>query len=274
MKTRYAGLAAMFVASLACVAPTGDGVEETTATTEQAATVGVDVVVSRAAVKLAAFGPIDPNTGFPSYYVDANGTRLGLCASLDPECGAFPDPFDPTRPFVRGVNFPTESFYFRAVSKLAVGASGSLSYDTGVFAGFATTPAITIGQEIVTSRIRIRSTSLSANHTYTVVHPYGIDTITTDKNGNFELTEDFVGRALDFQTALTGNIGSFLAWSQTPGGVAAPPDALHIAEPVFNYHVTDSPTPATAFMLYDGKNHVGTPLAQTTFFQVTGRLAP
>jgi hypothetical protein len=60
---------------------------------------------------LAAVGAIDPNNGFPRWYMDKNGLQLGQCLDttnpVDPcvLAGTFPDP---TQPISFPNNFPDE----------------------------------------------------------------------------------------------------------------------------------------------------------------------
>ena len=65
---------------------------------------------------LVAVGPVSPVHGFPEYYLDAN--RLALQPCLDLVCDPALAVPNPAAPVSFPDNFPVETFYHRAISKL------------------------------------------------------------------------------------------------------------------------------------------------------------
>src|SRR6478672_7299974 len=70
------------------------------------------VLVGPAAASLAKAGPINPQTGFPAWYEDANGVRLEPCVASLANCflGATLPKAD--QPFSVPGNAPDELFYY------------------------------------------------------------------------------------------------------------------------------------------------------------------
>lgn len=153
-------------------------------------------------------GPVDPSNGYPLYFEDSNGVRLGLCTDPN-QCfwvlpnGALPASF-PT-------NWPDEGFYFAAQASLT--GSATLLYTSALEAAFAG-GSVLAGDQIVFTRIRIRATGLVDGATYTITHPYGVDTFVAGAGGlpgTINTTRDVgIGSPGDFSQALKGNVGPFL----------------------------------------------------------------
>src|SRR4051812_42672246 len=62
------------------------------------------------APSLRAVGPIDPNTGFPTWYQDATGFRLEPCIDTSGNClTTLPDQAEPA---AVPDNYPDEAFYW------------------------------------------------------------------------------------------------------------------------------------------------------------------
>jgi cysteine-rich repeat protein len=135
---------------------------------------------------LKSFGPLGP-FGYPSYYVDQSMVGLDHCdepLSVDPLCGN-PDfgqpeglPLGPV-PDVAAGNFWAETFYTRADADVVFPGGDALLVLAveGVWNNAA--EAIIDGDQLVFSRIRVRVTlpnDPSSAGTYTVTHPYGVDT--------------------------------------------------------------------------------------------------
>ncbi len=119
--------------------------------------------------------------------------------------------------------------------------------------------------------------------TYTVTHPYGVETFPDVAPGPraIAFTEDIgincpVG---DFTCALSSRVGPFLRASATPGGAALPPIVLaggnaYLADPAIPTSITGSPFPNNNVFKIEGPN-VGGPginLVQTTLFNLMGRV--
>lgn len=157
---------------------------------------------------LAAFGPVQAN-GFPLWVQDPAGVSLQI--GTDPLL---------TSPPAAG-----ESFYFlaQAVGDIPAGGAlavpGRLTYVAAVEATFLNPALPTPGTEIVFGRIRIRC-DVPAAGTYTVTHPYGVNTFTVAAGGirAINFTSDIIGAPPTFAAALATPVGPFLK-----AAVPAPP---------------------------------------------------
>lgn len=168
------------------------------------------VLVSASSVyaALAAVGPTSVRTGFPRWYMDGNGLKLGPCKN------AVVCPVDPT-----GV----ESFYYLARA-IVRGAAGAPSANV-TFAVEATylNGAVVPGEQITFSRARYKITNLPGPGVYTVQHPWGSRSFSVnapDAKGVFKInsTKD-VGIALGiFTGALGGKVGPFVSQIGAPPG--------------------------------------------------------
>ena len=197
---------------------------------------------------LAAVGPIDPATQVPAWFQDANGLKLGLCLTAPFCLSTTADFADPDG----------EAFFFNADAALTINGTGKAR--------------LVLAQEAVSApsgpaafmRVRVLITGAAANARYSVTHPYGRVTITTDGRGNGRSTVD-TGCALapcpSFAGALSGQIGPFLTW--TPDA-ALPPN-----------HIGDGLTPHTVTGGTNGNSFtVSGPGGSTTnLFTVAGVLA-
>src|SRR5262245_58461279 len=121
-----------------------------------------------AQVGLVDFGPLDPVSGFPNYYTDANGLRLGLCQNLA-LCGfALPNP---VLPLSFPTNYPVEQFYWGATGDMP-GTTARVLYFSALEASFAG-GVVAAGQQMVFTRFRLRASGLVDGGIYTITHPYG-----------------------------------------------------------------------------------------------------
>lgn len=145
---------------------------------------------------LQAVGPIDMASGFPLWYQDASGLKLGLCLArangfADPNCvlpaAGQESNFNPNAAISFPNNFPSESFYYIADSNtLNVGPDrkGKAVFRMALEAAFAS-GAPQAGQQITFLRINMKKTGgLRPNSTYTATHPFGTFNFSTDRNGN------------------------------------------------------------------------------------------
>src|SRR3954451_483478 len=73
---------------------------------------------AQAAVAPAISPTADPDTGFPAWYGDANGTRLQLCVDANDPCLAGATAPDATQPPSVPSNFPEEAFYYAADAQI------------------------------------------------------------------------------------------------------------------------------------------------------------
>lgn len=155
-----------------------------------------------------AVGPTNPTNGFPDWY-QAGAVTLEQCnfsaVVTDPNC----IPAGPAGVPIPDIDFE-EAFWWAGETTVAgQGVTGLLVL--AVEAAFASGEPVA-GQQIVFARVRIR-VDVPVTGTYTVTHPYGVNTynVTALVAGNdINDTVDFGGGPLDFVTALGGSIGPFL----------------------------------------------------------------
>ena len=168
-----------------------------------------------AQASLTVAGPVSP-LNFPSYYEDSTGLQIALCID-DPGCPASPQLGDMIGP-------DGEAFYQLANATLdgvkVAGRDASVIVDFNVEAAFLDADPITFG------RIQFTAKNLLANTTYTVEHPYGTSTFTTDGSGNLAgglraAQREEVGCAggpCDFNALFGSKIGPFLRSTSAPAG--------------------------------------------------------
>ncbi|TMB24937.1 MAG: hypothetical protein E6J71_00230 [Deltaproteobacteria bacterium] len=162
-------------------------------------------------VPLVGFGPIDPADGFPQYYLDSNNLALAQC--LDSVCDpAFALP-DPGQPITFPDNFPADFFYHRAQASMNGPNGQTFLLDIALLGSFINGTPVD-GDQIVFSRLRVRATGVVPGATYTITHPFGVETVTAD--GVPPRLIDFtrnIGRVrLAFGLALNGDVGPFLTF--------------------------------------------------------------
>jgi Big-like domain-containing protein len=155
---------------------------------------------------LSGVGPTLPlPTQYPLWYQDSLGLSLGPCwdyngfctllppfcpPSLGLGCLGTPINFDPAIP-INSTNFPIETFYFDATTKLNLGpavAGGKAAKFVqtialeGSFGGLPPVPAPSTQTTFLRINLRVAGT-LAPNATYTVIEPYGTYTFTTGPTG-------------------------------------------------------------------------------------------
>jgi hypothetical protein len=188
----------------------------TTTAAAVGAGVGLAALAAPAQATLSAVAPVDVATGFPAYYQDSTGLRLEPCLDGPPICFAAPSDLVPAG---------GEAFYNNTGATLAL-RGGTAKLTLALEAAFAGAGS---GQEITFGRTRFTADAgLRPNATYTVTHPYGIDTFVADGAGAVKAnagTEDIgglgpclgpnahaAGGACDFAEASTSRVGPFLKW--------------------------------------------------------------
>ncbi len=271
---------------------------------------GVALLAALAMVVLFSFGSmseaalqavsptLDPVNGFPIWYQDTNGLQLELCT--DP-VNCIVTPVIPTIPFSVTVGFGDEMFYFIADAlmdvgpQVAGGPTGPAKFRAALEGAFnGTTALMAPGEQIVFTRLNLQAIRppnpalctaanlsgcvLAPSTTYTVTHPYGAFTFTTDANGGtaFVRSEDLGGCVVagfpcDFAIFLptpTTNFGPFLT------AVAPPAPAGFIGNGLIDQTVTGSPL-GTNFFRIDGPNAGGPGIdfVQTSLFNLAGQVA-
>ncbi len=197
-----------------------------------------DLLLGRAEQPLLAqVGPLDGQPaggGFPSWFRDTNGIRLGLCVDAgDPLCIAAPVP-NPRAPIAFPGNFPDEAFWWSADALLTTANGGDAQLVLALEAAFVNeVPAA--GDQIAFGRIRLRIDNLPVG-SYVITHPFGVDEFevtaaTANIRRSINETQD-IGNLLggSFEPVLGGRIGPFLVWddaSELPSGYLGDPRVAH-----------------------------------------------
>jgi len=237
--------------------------------------------------------PTDPSTGYPSGYQDKKGLTLAQCLVFptDPQapvpdpCGLIGTVPNDNAPIVFPTNFPDESFYSRAVAVINNVGAGGVGKATlvhaleGAFGGATLTVADGNGAQVVFARLRIRVTAgLTPGATYTVTHPYGVDTFIASDTGTINFTSNqgcgLVPPACNFGNVLTSsNVGPFLTWDTFKSPPPVGPPAGFIGDPAISHAITGSPL-GTNFFRIDGPDIGGTGVnsIQTNLFVIVGKL--
>ena len=153
---------------------------------------------------LTAVGPVNPATGFPDWYQDGTGPQAPALPRR-PAVSASAPPASSRRPTARrsGGNAAAD---LRSARPHRASSSSPRRPRSPTAAG-SRSPAS-----------RVRSPAASRNTTYTIQHPYGTLTVTTDANGDGRSADPDIGCAAapcDFAAALGGQVGPFLRWDPT-----------------------------------------------------------
>lgn len=236
---------------------------------------------------LARVGPTDapapPGHGFPFWYQDLKGLVLDLClpdandllagapqGQRAQETACLLGPPQPEAPFTFPTKFPDESFYFRAVSDPIDMTGGKRAVIVLALEAAFANGAPVAGDQMVFTRIRVTA-GVPQTGTYTVTHPYGVETFSADAgagNRDIVFSEDIGLVARVFTDALTSRFGPFLLRSGSAGGPALGPVSVNGAnflsdglQPEF---VTGSPF-GTNYVMICGKDSVGADITLGTF---------
>lgn len=171
----------------------------------------------RGPVGLKRAGPIDDYVGYPYWYEDTTGLKLGICKS-EAHCFFAANPLLPLSfpqtvadAEARNFNWPDEVFYYAAenLEIAPLPTRARVLFHVAVEGAFATGDVMP-GQQIVFARLRIRLRGLMPERTYTIRHPYGEEVLHTDFDGGVFYTRDIGIGVGDFQSALYGDVGPFL----------------------------------------------------------------
>ncbi len=211
---------------------------------------GLALATETTAQGLAKVGPVSAQNGYPLFYEDANGLRLGLCT--DPNLCFFVTP-NPALPTVFPTNFPDESFYFAATASMT-GPSATAFILCGLEAAFANGPLVP-GDQVVFTRVRIRLTGLVDGASYTITYPYGQATYIAGVDGplpgTINVTRDVgIGSPGQFQLALNGGVGPFVT---TLGFLSPGIPGAFIGDGATEVQIQGSPL-GTNFFRVDGPN--------------------
>jgi chitodextrinase len=236
------------------------------------------------AAAVGTVGPLDPATKFPFWYQeqDPRALRLGYC--FDPVfCFAGAQLPDPTKSPSVPNNFPEEFFYWDADATMPTNNGGQAFMRLGLEGAFLPGPGVVDGQQVTFGRIRFRLDNLKAGATYTITHPYGVETFVAQTGGvrGINSTTDVgCGAAVpgvltcDFTLALNSSIlQRFLTWDTYGAAVDAPP-AGFIGNFSIPHRVTGSPLGTNVFRV-EGPD-VGGPginIRETDLFQLSGQIS-
>jgi hypothetical protein len=212
-------------------------------------------------------GPLELSERFPKWYQDATPLRLELCLD-EPEClAALPRP-DRRSQFPE--NWPQEAYYWAARATVMTSGANRATLEMGTLAAFAGAQ-VRDGSQITLSRIRIMADGLTPNASYTVTHPYGVETLTADAAGalRFEETAGCTVAPCNFTSAMTGRLSPWLTWDRA---VAPAPPAGFIGDFRTPHKVTGSPHGTNLFRI-EGPNAggPGTAIVETELFNVRGK---
>lgn len=125
-----------------------------------------------ASAETAGMGPVDPANGFPTWYSDGS-VKLQLCYEAGKGC--LSEPPDPNSPASYPDNFPEEAFWFQASA-----TGGNLSTYEAALEGAHTNGPVQPGEQMGFGRLRFIVDNLTPGASYTITHPYGINTFVAE----------------------------------------------------------------------------------------------
>jgi hypothetical protein len=220
---------------------------------------------------LGAVGAVDPATGFPNWYQDANGLTLSECT--DAPCPSVRP--DLAQPAAFPGNFPAtgEDFYWAGWASINLPTGKPALLVQSVEGTFL--PSVAQGNQVAFGRIRLRvAGGLVPGAPYTFTYPYGTKTVSASSKGAVSDTVDVGCLAApcsaNFGAALDTAIGPFLTWDPA---VAPAAPAGFIGDFGVTHPVVGSPT-GNNFFRVDGPNIGGTGIntVQTNLFSVGGKV--
>ncbi len=193
------------------------------------------------------FGPVDPATGFPSWYQDGtkSGLRLALCLDGAPLCSNSLEAFPGSPPD------GTSNYWSAAIEPLSSPLNqGNITFRSAVVAAFGATGEAPCAPRSCAERtfslieILADAGALTPGATYRITHPFGTSTITANSSGGItaEIGREEVGcfsnppEECAWEVIQTGRVGPFLTWADE-----APP-AGFVGDAVTPHKVTGSPT--------------------------------
>lgn len=232
---------------------------------------------------LSRIGPADPSPqvgGYPSWYQDSTGLALEFCDPLNqselqsawcvilPPIGPLPESFP--------ANFNVEHFYFSATAGLTTAAGTKASL---ILALEAAQTFQGSSSQMVFARIRVKLPVVPVTGTYTVYHPYGVETIQAVAGDKIFFTDDVGLSCADFSCAMNSRLGPFLVPALAPGGAEIPPVTATNQTPDtnpanFGGAFVQTPYPATGKAYLADPNRIGpvTGSSLPSFLDSTGTL--
>jgi hypothetical protein len=209
----------------------------------------------------AALDSVSPNTipvgsqdtPLPQWY-DDGAQKLTFCPAGDANCGAVTDFVAPDG----------EGFYNRAVAKINGPHGEVLTLVLAVEAAFDPTFTDT---PITFTRIRSKIAGGTPNSTYSVIEPFGTQTIQTNAAGTGTRTDQIgcviatAGAPCDFSAALDGGMSTWLRWdSGAPAG--------YLGDGATDHAITGSPLDTNYFQM----SGPGIGTLRTDLFTITGKV--
>ncbi|EMY33579.1 hypothetical protein D477_014101, partial [Arthrobacter crystallopoietes BAB-32] len=125
-----------------------------------------------ASADVAAVGPVDPQNGFPMWYSDGS-VKLQLCYMAG--AGCLSEPPNTTAPAAYPDNFPEEAFWFAAEA-----SGGNLGLYEAALEAAHVNGVVKQGEQMGFGRLRFILENLKPNASYTITHPYGVHTFTSE----------------------------------------------------------------------------------------------
>ena len=221
------------------------------------AALGLATIAAPAHAALTAVSPNMDGLGLPQWYDDGQ-QKLTICPTGTPNCG----------PFVDFAGPGGEAFYNRAVAKINAPNNAKLTMILATEAAFD--PNFT-NTPVTFTRIRSKIVGGTPNTTYSVVEPFGTQSIDTDATGTGTAT-DQVGCAIsvavpscDWSVALGGRISGWLRWD--PSVLPAAP-AGFLGDAATDHAITGSPLGQNFFEM----SGPGIGTLRTDLFTVTGKM--
>jgi len=163
---------------------------------------------------LKAVGPVDQINGYPMWYEDKHGIKLGLCTNgahcffLPPNPGIAARA--PTSPTDTTHNWPDESFFYAAETGFD-GINGTRGLLIHALEASYLGGEVKRDDEIVWVRFRLHFWNLQPFQDYTFKYPFGQETHQADGDGRIFVTRDIgIGNPGEFKGALQGELGPFL----------------------------------------------------------------
>jgi hypothetical protein len=238
------------------------------------ATAAIGAVTTPNTTTLKSVGPAGPY-GFPAYYEDSTGLKLEQCLDVNEEmCDpAFllEEGLNADLPLAIGAspedsNWPGESFYFQSGATADTTAGGDAVLVMALEATFANEEAKQ-GDQVVFGRLRIRVDTPDAG-TYTVIHPYGVDTFeVTEPDDGINMTQDITPAPDNFGLALRSRIAPFL---RSTSGTVETETGTYLANPANPTTVTGSPFDTNFFRVTGPDGQV---IAETEEFTLLGKVS-
>lgn len=168
---------------------------------------------------LMSTGPLNPVDGFPEFVTDSSGVSVQRCTN---RALCFFDPIVPTDPFSLQIGSGGEAFYWGA-DAIINDSNGNLVLSLGLAAETAFLQTGLNGEPVNGTQfpfLRMRFVmGVPVDGTYTVKHPYGIDTFkVVGATGSRDVFSTIDRGFAPSQTGIQGPVGPFLKSVSAPAG--------------------------------------------------------